>query len=163
MGQNPYRSQQNYRNVKNVALYSLRRLRLALNVELSLRKNEENSMKRQGCLAGAIFIILSPILFIFGIITSLSGQSFWEGTPNWFIFWLFTVLSFVLFIIGSVFIIIRLIQKRAELVLDKDEIIEHRTISCAKCNTEVSEGDKTCPSCGAEFEADIVKITYCVE
>jgi hypothetical protein len=137
--------------------------RFALNVELSLRKNEENSMKRHGCLIGGICIILSPILFFVGILASVYPGSILEGPVNWFIFWLFTVLSFVLFIIGSVFIIIRLIQKRAELVLDKDEIIEHRTISCAKCNTEVSEGDKTCPSCGAEFEADIVKITYCVE
>ena len=120
-------------------------------------------MKRQGCLIGAICIILSPILFFVGILASVYPGSILEGPVNWFIFWLFTVLSFVLFIISSVFIIIRLIQKRAELVLDKDEIIEHRTISCAKCNTEVSEGDKTCPSCGAEFEADIVKITYCVE
>ncbi len=128
-----------------------------------MRKNEENRMKRHGCLFGAICCIFSPILFFIGILASVYPGSILEGPVNWFIFWLFTVFSFVLFIIGIVFIIIKLIQKRAELVLDKDESIGYKTITCAKCNTEVSEGDKTCPKCGVEFMESIVKITYCVE
>ena len=127
------------------------------------REGEEYSMRQHGCLIGAICCIVSPILFVFGILASVYPGSILEGPVNWFIFWLFGVFSIILFSVGSFFIIIRLIQKRAELVLDKDETIVYKTITCAKCNTEVSEGDKTCPKCGVEFMEDIVKITYCVE
>jgi hypothetical protein len=120
-------------------------------------------MKRHGCLIGSICCIVSPILFFVGILASVYPGSILEGPVNWFIFFLFGAFSIILFAVGSFFIIIRLIQKRAELVLDKDEIIDYTTITCAKCNTEVSEGDKTCPKCGVEFMEDIVKITYCVE
>ena len=56
----------------------------------------------KGCIAGAIFIILGIVLFIFGFLASLSGQSMWEGTPNWFTFWLFAMLSIGLLIYGII-------------------------------------------------------------
>jgi len=128
-----------------------------------LKKNEENRMKRHGCLFGAIFIILSPILFFVGILASVYPGSILEGPVNWFIFWLCTVLSIALFIIGIVFTFIGLIGKKGEIKKGEDEIIDYKTITCAKCNTEVSEGNKTCPKCGIEFMENIIKITYCVE
>jgi len=72
-------------------------------------------------------------------------------------------LSITLFITGSVFLFIGLIGKKGEIKKGDDEIIDYRTINCAKCNSEVSETDKACPQCGAKFMEDIVKITYCVE
>ncbi|MFC1846496.1 hypothetical protein ACFLYS_00345 [Chloroflexota bacterium] len=111
-------------------------------------------MKRHGCLIGAICCIVSPILFFVGILASVYPGSILEGPVNLFIFWLFTVLSIALCIIGIVFIFIGLILNLGEERGNKkgdDEIIDYSSINCAKCNTEISESDKTCPKCGVEF------------
>ena len=108
-------------------------------------------MKRDGCLIGIICLIVSPILFIFGFFASCSRQGL-QG-PLDSTFWFFTFFSITLFIIGIIFVV-KASRENQSTIKGDSEIIDYRTINCAKCNTEVSESEKICPNCGAKFEEE---------
>ena len=60
----------------------------------------------------------------------------------------------VLSAIGMVFVVILLIAGFVFAVFLPDKLeknLEYKNTNCAKCNTEVSESDKTFPKCGIEF------------
>lgn len=107
-------------------------------------------MKRHGCLIGAICCIVSPILFFVGILASVYPGSILEGPVNWFIFWLFTVLSITLFITGIVFGIV--FASKASLEKERKaikkviegkgagETFSYITNECPYCKSSTIEG-----------------------
>jgi len=63
---------------------------------------------------GLACVMISPILFIVGLIYSIYPQSFFEGSPDPIIFWFFTSLSIIMFIAGLVFSYLGDLKKKKE-------------------------------------------------
>lgn len=114
---------------------------------MTIANFEENNMRRHGYLIGVICIGVSPILFIFGFIISIYPQSMWEGTPNPIIFWLFTVLSIGLFIIGVVFAVKTFQKEAREKILAESEVT--KLVESSKDSETFNYISTICPYCGS--------------